>query len=349
MLTKQELTRYCGDLSQIAGVRFMTLADGPERGVRIADVRSGSGLRFQVSLDRGMDISLAEYRGFNLALRTPSGDVHPSHFDARGRGWLRTFPGGLMTGCGMTYAGAPCVDEGTELGLHGRLSHLSASDTCARSVWEGDECCFRLEGSLRESTTFGENLHLRRSIETRLGESVITLRDRVRNEGTERTPLMMLYHVNAGWPVVERGTRLLLKAHATTPRDGEAAKGIASARLCSGPEQGYREQVFYHDLQADQEGYAAALLHNAQLHLALFVRFRQAELPRFIQWKMMGEGTYVVGMEPANCFVTGRSDERKAGTLSFLSPGDEREFHLELGVLEGEQEIARFAADNNLT
>ena len=59
-LTKQELSAYCGDLSQIAGIRFMTLGDGAEGGVRIADVRSGSGLRFQVSLDRGMDISMAE-------------------------------------------------------------------------------------------------------------------------------------------------------------------------------------------------------------------------------------------------------------------------------------------------
>src|SRR5512143_823898 len=97
--TREEIAARSGDLSQVAGVRTMTLSSGHEEGVRIADVRTGSGLRFQVTLDRGMDISVAEYRGIPLAWRSPAGDVHPAYFDPAGRGWLRTFPGGLMTGC----------------------------------------------------------------------------------------------------------------------------------------------------------------------------------------------------------------------------------------------------------
>jgi len=348
-MTKRELLNRVGDLSQIAGIRLMTLADGYEAGVRIADVRTGSGLRFQVSLDRGMDISMADYRGTALAFRTPQGDVHPARFDPRGLGWLRTFPGGLLTGCGMTYLGAPCVDEGVELGLHGRLSHLCASDLCVSERWEGNDCVFTLTGSLRECSTFGENLRLQRILEMRLGESVITLRDTIRNEGMERTPLMMLYHVNAGWPLVDTGARLLLNAAATAPRDREAAGGIAEARTISVPVAGYNEQVFYHDLRTDEHGYAAALLHNPGLGMGLFVRYRRFELPRLVEWKMMREGTYVVGIEPANCGVTGRADERKAGTLQFLSPGEEREFHLQIGVVEGDDALAQFISTHGLT
>ena len=105
--SRRELKQRIGHLSQVAGVRLMQLQEGQEAAVRIADVRSGSGLRFQISLDRGMDISVAEYKGMSLAWRSPQGDVHPSYFDPKGLGWLKSFPGGLMTGCGLTTAGSP--------------------------------------------------------------------------------------------------------------------------------------------------------------------------------------------------------------------------------------------------
>jgi hypothetical protein len=346
---KDDLLRRAGDLSQVAGIRMMTLADGAEQGVRIADVRTGSGLRFQVTLDRGMDLSVAEYRGIPLAFRSPAGDVHPSRFEPSGRGWLRTFAGGLMTGCGMTYLGSPCTDGGAELGLHGRLSHLQAADVAASHRWEGDECAFRLSGSLRECTMFGENLLLTRSIEALLGRSVITLRDTVRNEGHVRSPLMMLYHINAGWPLIDEGARLLLSGAETTPRDPAAGAGLGRERICSGPVPGFAEQVFYHDCAADEKGYSAALLENSALSLGLLVRFRHKELRRLVEWKMMGEGTYVMGIEPANCGVGGRESERKEGTLEFLDPGEQRSFEVQIGVLDGREEIASAISKNRLT
>lgn len=348
-VSKGDLLKRIGHLSQVAGVRRMTLADGVEAGVRIADVRTGSGLRFQLTLDRGMDLSLAEYKGVPLAWRSPTGDAHPAQYDPHGTGWLRTFAGGLMTGCGMTSLGAPSVDAGTELGLHGRLSHLSASEVSVDHRWEGDECFMTVEGSMREAVIFGENLHLRRRVETRLGSSVITLRDRVTNEGTGRTPLMMLYHMNIGWPLVDAGSRLFLNAKGTTPRDAEAAGALDRAREFSGPTPGFREQVYYHDLAAGNDGFATVLLRDAASRLALLIRFRRHELPRFIEWKMTGEGTYVVGLEPANCGVGGRAAERAAGTLQFLEPGEEREFVVEIGILEGEEPIAGALAAHHLS
>ncbi len=59
----------------------------------------------------------------------------------------------------------------------------------------------------------------------------------------------------------------------------------------------------------------------------------------------MGEGTYVVGMEPANCLVEGRDELRKKGTLEFLQPGEKKEFELEIGVLNGKEAIDRFKAE----
>jgi hypothetical protein len=159
---------------------------------------------------------------------------------------------------------------------------------------------------------------------------------------------MLLYHVNPGWPLVDDGARLLLQARSSVPRDAEAAKGTAEACLFSAPQPGYREQVFFHDLAEDAEGFVAALLVNSRLQLGLYVRYRRRELPRYIEWKMMGQGTYVVGMEPANAFVMGRAAERAAGTLQFLEPGEERHFLLQIGVLDGTSGIERFAQANGL-
>ena len=66
------------------------------------------------------------------------------------------------------------------------------------------------------------------------------------------------------------------------------------------------------------------------------------ELDHFTEWKMNNLGTYVVGLEPANCLVEGRDVDRAAGRLQFLEPGESREVHLEIGVLASAQEIEAF-------
>ena len=56
------------------------------------------------------------------------------------------------------------------------------------------------------------------------------------------------------------------------------------------------------------------------------------QLPVLVQWKMPGEGTYVLGIEPGNCRVGGRVAERERGTLAHLKPGESRTYELEFEV-----------------
>ena len=64
-------------LSQFAGVRLMTLGDGVERGIRMLEFRTGTGLRFTVLVDRALDIADCEYRGAAIGWHSPSGFRHP--------------------------------------------------------------------------------------------------------------------------------------------------------------------------------------------------------------------------------------------------------------------------------
>lgn len=335
--TREEILQRVGDMRQVAGVQLAELADGPERGVRVAHVYTGSGFEFTVLLDRGMDIGPASYRGQALAWQAQPGIPAPAFFEPEGLGWLRTFHGGLVATCGLTYAGAPCEDEGQALGLHGRVGHIPARAVYADAYWEGDQYVVVVQGKVRETAVFGDDLLLTRRIVARMGESRLLIEDRVENVGHLPAPHMMLYHCNFGWPLIDEGTELIVPAREVTPRDEVAAPGLAQHARFERPQPGYAEQVFFHDTIADEAGYVTAVLANRSFGggrgFGAYVRYRRAELPRLIEWKQMGAGTYVVGVEPANCLVMGRADERARGTLVTLGPGEAREYRLEIGVL----------------
>jgi hypothetical protein len=138
--TRSESLNYVGDLSQITGIKLCEWVEGVERGLRVADVRTGSGLTFSMLLDRGMDIGLTSYKGMPLAWVSPTGFSHPIYFDPQDLQWLRTFGAGLLTGCGLTSAGAAGEDDGEPLGLHGRRSNLPARQVSISETWDGDDC-----------------------------------------------------------------------------------------------------------------------------------------------------------------------------------------------------------------
>ena len=75
--TRRQVAELAGALSQFAGVRLMTLGDGVERGVRMLEFRTGTGLRFTVLVDRALDIADCEYRGAAIGWHSPVG-IPPS-------------------------------------------------------------------------------------------------------------------------------------------------------------------------------------------------------------------------------------------------------------------------------
>jgi len=346
--TRRELACRTGDLWQLGGVKPVVLDEGPERGLRVAQFRTGGGLNFVVLLDRGMDIGWAEYRGVPLAWQSAAGPIAPAFFEPEGLGWLRGFHGGLVATCGLTYAGAPCTDEGQELGLHGRISYAPARHVYCDGEWQGDEYLLWAQGEMREAVIFGENIALRRKIWSRLGEKRLFIDDIVVNEGHHTTPHMILYHINIGFPVVDATTELITSPAQVRPRDPVAARGLDRYDRFQEPTPDYAEQVFYHDLTPDAEGFVRAALVNRAFQdgqgVGVYVRHRQAELPHFTEWKQMGQGDYVVGMEPANYLVEGRDVERAARRLQFLEPGERRGYHLEIGVLASAGEIEAIRA-----
>ena len=327
------LLAHVGDISQLGGVRLVMLDDGSERGVRAAELRSGEGFNFTVLLERGMDIGHAEYRGVPLAWISPTGAAAPQFYEPRGTGWLRTFHGGLLCTCGLTQAGIPNTDQGEELGLHGRISHVPARQVAWDGTWEDREYRFWISGQMREVSALGRDLRLKRHISMTLGQPSLTIHDRVENHGYETTPHMLLYHFNLGFPLLSENSRLEVDSIAVEPRDPTAASGLGKYMRFEAPTPGYAEQVFFHKVSADEEGFAQVSLVNPDLGLKLQLRYRQRELPELVEWKQVGQGAYVVGLEPANCRPEGRAAARQRGRLVELAPGEALDYLLEIKVL----------------
>ncbi|CAA7600496.1 Protein of unknown function DUF4432 [Acididesulfobacillus acetoxydans] len=341
-VTKEELRRYCGRMEQIAGVRKFVYAQGKAAGLEGVEVRTGGGLRFIVLPGRGMDIGLAEFRGMPLSFMAPLGESAAQFFGSDEQGFVRNFSGGLLITCGLSQVGSPNEDEGQKLGQHGLISNIPAERVSCRAQWEREDYVMSVEGEVRETSLFEPNLLLRRRVWTRLGENRLFLEDQVVNESFYPAPLMLLYHINIGFPVLDQDSVLLAPSRAVEPRDEVAARTVESCRTYRQPTPDFPDTVYYHDMQADGDGWVQAALVNERLGTGVYVRYEQKNLPYFVQWKYTNLGNYVAALEPANCHVEGRARERERGTLSFLAPWEERNFRLEIGVLESEEAIRAF-------
>ena len=79
--TREELMQRIGRLEQVAGVRLVEQDDGLERGVRVLEFSTGSGFRFDVLVDRAMDIGRCEHDGRALGWQSATGFIGPWYYE----------------------------------------------------------------------------------------------------------------------------------------------------------------------------------------------------------------------------------------------------------------------------
>jgi hypothetical protein len=342
--SKDFLMKRVGDISQIAGIKRYEFVEGKAKGVEAADIRTGSGLAFTVLPGRGMDIAWAEYRGVPISYISKTAVVSPAYYEPHGINWLRGFFGGLLTTCGLSNVGWPCSEDDPVFGqqcygLHGRISNTAAENVCVREQWLENSLVFSISGRLRESMVHRENLLLHREMTTKLGSNKLVIHDTVENAGFVSQPLMLLYHCNFGYPLLDHGSVLVCNCKRTEAASETAPAGIGAYNTFDLPTPGYEEQVYFHEMNTNGESETWAVLLNEELELAVYLKYRKDQLPKFTEWKMLAESEYVLGLEPGNCVPTGRVKQRETGDLKWLEPGENRQFGVEIGVLDGKAEI----------
>ena len=333
-----------GNISQVGGIETAVLDHGISRGMRVAWINTGAGLRFKVLLDRAMDIADAAYNQYNLAWLNHAGFPQPQPFSDKGLDWLRTFGGGLVTTCGLSHVGGPEKDAFGDRGVHGNISNIPAEIV---SVVQPDPANgnmnMSITGIIRESKIFGPALELRRTISATLGVPGFKIHDEISNRGNTPAPHMILYHCNFGWPLADKGSQLKWKGKMLT-RDGNDFHNGEAFKTCPDTlsnHNGNGEEVAVVDIEAIDNGQCICGLHNPALELAVAIQFNKQELPWMTNWQHWGKGEYVTGLEPGSHPPIGQSKARENGTLIFIAPGERIQYNLSFQAIQGNENIAK--------
>lgn len=324
---------------QVGGIETSVLDNGPGSGNRIAWVNTGSGLRYKVILDRAMDIGEAFFQQYGLAWMSFSGHSRPQPLSDQGTFWLRTFGGGLLTTCGLSHVGGPEMDEFGQRGLHGRISNIPAE---LYAIKQPDPLSGKMDmsitGRIRESQVLGTHLALTRTISGQLGKPCIYLKDTVSNYGNQPAPLMLLYHLNLGWPLVDEGARLFWEGDwqsRESPRYRMIFREDYDFFSCPAPlpqHNGPGEEACFIDPVPDYNGFCTCGISNALIGIKLNIRFKKSQLPCLTNWQHWGLREYVTGLEPGTNHPTGQDLARKENKLTFLNPGESKIFELTIEV-----------------
>ena len=317
------------DSRQFARIDEYGLTPGGRRvRVTVAD-----GFDVELLPDRALDLGSVAYQGIPLGFITPAVLAAPRA--AGPAGFAQRFGAGLLTTCGLDHFGPPIRDHGQDLPQHGAASELPAAQLRTETGWRDGHFTLSVSGRMRQWRIFGEDLIWDRTVSTTLGSNTLHIADEITNAGAQPWPHMVLYHINLGHPVLDEGTTLTVSngGAAPDPRDDAAAAVLDTWNRFGPPQPGFNEAVFRHSL-APEAGRAEIVVDNPTLGVSVAIQTDPRQLPWVFQWTMSGHGTYVLGIEPANCpVITGRADARASGVLSVLEPGEARRYDVGIRVV----------------
>jgi len=321
-----KINPYIGHASQQCGVEEVRLVGGKGDGMRLLQIRNAAGLEMAVSADRCGDISRLVYKGDNFGYFSPNGYVAPAYYDQPGTGFLKSFTAGFLTTCGLTAVGSPCTDEGEELPLHGTIGNTP----CERIWWTEDDNNLYVHAEINDSGIFARKLHMSRLITVSKADAKFNITDTVENRGDTESPVMILYHMNMGYPLLSENSVVEIPSEAVAPRTEHAAKDLDTWHKMLPPTANFEEQCYFHSFTKD--GFAS--IYNPDIHKGLTIRYDARNLGYFTEWKMMGYRDYVLGLEPGNCHPDGRDVMRREGELQILQPGESCIFQVNVDCFE---------------
>lgn len=332
--TYMEKMGYIGDLDQLVSLRESVLTGGFQDGVRAMEINNGGNLSAIVLPGRCMDIYQVRYKGKNMNYLAPCGIVAPEYYDAQGTRWLRSFFVGMLTTCGLQHFGSPMVRDGEELGLHGRIANAPAENVKYKRGVNDENPTLTVEGVMREARIFGENITLYRTLAFEYEQDSIVLTDTVTNHGFGDRQFVYALHLNYGYPLLEEGCRLLLDSKKVTPREAHAAKYLSSWQQIEAPQYPYPERCYFHEVKRNEACMAQYTLFNEKRGIGINVQYSGKDLPFFCEWKMLGKGEYVMGLEPMNVFLDGPKVGQEGCEAPVLGPGETKTYEVTLRFID---------------
>lgn len=332
-MRKDQLLRMCGSMEQVAFVRPVTFRDGEAEGLKCILVRNGY-LEYALMESKCLDPAWINYKGINLSFLSKPGiqgrTIHDTDPTQAGRSMMI---GGMMT-CGFENIHGHVSFEGKDYPTHGRMRSTPAAKLSMDAYFREDNYVLSVRGEMREAEIFGENMVLRRTVESIYGEPAFGIEDEIENQAFAEQRLCFLYHCNFGYPLLSPKSRLILPSVQCTPRNADAEAGLEAWDSFGEPVDGLPEQVFIHRVAGNSEGNTFGALVNDELGIALCIEWNINEMPLVTQWKSMASGDYAMALEPCN---TGFEGFFAPG--EYLKPLETHKNHLTFRICEGKEEI----------
>lgn len=301
---------FVSNPQQVYNIRKVKLQEGKAKDCTVIEIDTADGLSVDIMPDTGLDIGQVRYKGVNMTFISKNGYDSPAAIMPYETEFINTFPGGLLYTCGLRSTG-PANRDGDEWHpLHGRYHSLLA-DHVSTDV-EDDSII--IKGTMRETSLFGHVLEVKRKITIPIFGSKITVEDALTNLTPKDEEYMLIYHCNFGYPMLSEKAHLILPdERETIPRTEFAKTGLGRECTFVKPIDFEEERVFFHKMKQYQ-----AVLENESINTKMTMTWSGDTLPIFAQWRSMASGDYVLGLEPTNSYIMGRSEERKNGTLPVI-------------------------------
>ncbi|MBQ7564336.1 MAG: aldose 1-epimerase family protein [Lachnospiraceae bacterium] len=338
--SKQELFRYTGNLQQLIYARPVRYQEGRSEGMNAYEVKCGD-ITFHAMADKCLDVSDLSYKGMNMTFLSKPGLIGRNAWDTAGGEAQRSIMCGLFFTCGFENICAPCNIDGRDYPMHGRMRTSPAEHCSADVIVREDGIKAVLSAEIREAELFGENMVLRRRVESELGTNSILVTDEIENQTFRPEPLILMYHCNMGYPFLDENCEIFLPTTEVRGREEFSEQHKDKWNIMEPPEDNAREYVFYHRLKADSDLNTLALMVNNKYSVGLLIEFNKKNLPWFVEWKSIVSGDYVVGLEPANVTPYNREYHLKNGNLHKLGPFEKETNTLRFTVLDGTEEIEK--------
>lgn len=325
---------YIGNLSQLFHVENYRMEGGKKDGVRVTNVQNETGLNFTVAADRCMDITHLSFKGVNISYINPSGIVAPEYYDRTGLNWLKSFTAGFVTTCGLDNVGNPCED-GEELGLHGRIGNTPADEYNVSIIREEEDNKVEITGIMGESFIFGAKLRLKRKITSFQEKNRLILEDEIVNEGFTEQEYMQLYHCNIGYPFLSPDCEIIIPSDEVKGGNPYSQENIEKWNMVEEPSH-VGEMCLLHQLRKSGDECRVGMFNNKE-KIGFTLSFDGKELERFLQWRYLNKGEYVVGLEPATNYAGGKKNERETDRILKLNPGETKHHRLQFDFYDSRE------------
>ena len=293
------------NLTQIAYARRLTINDGKEQGLKIIDCDNGK-LRFILNESRALDVMQVYHQGQNVSFVSKNG------FNNKSCEFLRRFEGGMLYTCGLDAIGG--IDG---FDIHGSF-HLNTANVVKV---ECNSQGITVEADIYSTALFGSNLKMHRVIKSELGSDKLTLCDTLENLSFADQKYCLLYHVNVGYPLLDKGAKVVADINKVTPRNEWSKKRESDRAIASAPVDNEEETCYFLDLKKPEIS-----LENENVGKKFTLSYSKETLPAFIQWRSMASGDYAVGLEPSTSVLDDGFEYKTLGA------GEKVEFKLSMSV-----------------